>query len=131
MTTALTNHVLVWVKLTPILTGPTWHHYDGLMTLRRTNNLGAGAPNPKVSYFHRIGLLGRFGLVVAMSIYIYKSQRFQVLVSSLILEKTITKPLINSTFVLGLPEGPRYPVLTVIKELLRQFESWRVFFKTV
>ena len=38
-------------------------------------------------------------------------------------KKTITKPLINSTFNHGLPEGPSYPVLTIIKELLRQFES--------
>ena len=37
-------------------------------------------------------------------------------------KKTITKPLINSTFNHGLPEGPSYPVLAIIKELLRQFE---------
>ena len=36
---------------------------------------------------------------------------------------TITKPLINSTFNHGLHEGPCYTVLTIIKELLRQFES--------
>ena len=30
-------------------------------------------------------------------------------------KKTITKPVIDSTFNLCLPEGPRYPVLTIIK----------------
>jgi hypothetical protein len=38
-------------------------------------------------------------------------------------KKRITKPLINSTFKHGLHEGPSYTVLTIIKELLRQFES--------
>ena len=38
-------------------------------------------------------------------------------------KKTFTKPLMNSTFNHGLPEGPSYPVPTIIKELLRQFES--------
>ena len=38
-------------------------------------------------------------------------------------KKKITEPLINSTFNHGLPEGPSYPVLTIIKELWRQFES--------
>ena len=38
-------------------------------------------------------------------------------------KKTITKPLINSTFNHGLHEGSSYTVLTIIKELLRQFES--------
>ena len=38
-------------------------------------------------------------------------------------KKRITKPLINSTFNHGLHEGPSYTVLTIIKELLRQFES--------
>ena len=38
-------------------------------------------------------------------------------------KKTITKPLLNRTFNHGLPEGPIYPVLTIIKELLRPFES--------
>ena len=35
----------------------------------------------------------------------------------------ITKPLINSTFNHGMHEGPSYTVLTIITELLRQFES--------
>ena len=38
-------------------------------------------------------------------------------------KKTITKPLINRTFNHGLPEGPNFPMLTIIKELLKQFES--------
>ena len=37
--------------------------------------------------------------------------------------KTITKPLINSVFKHDLSEGPSYPVLTIIKEMLRHFES--------
>ena len=41
-------------------------------------------------------------------------------------KKTITKPLINSSFNSGLPKGPSYPVPTIIKELLRQFESLMV-----
>ena len=53
------------------------------------------------------------------------AQVFQVLVASLTWEKTITKPLINSTFSHGLPVGLSYPVLTIIRELLRQFKSWR------
>ena len=38
-------------------------------------------------------------------------------------KRTLTKPLINSTFNHSLPEGPSYPVLIIIKELLRQFKS--------
>ena len=36
---------------------------------------------------------------------------------------SIPKPLIYNTLYLGLPEGPSSPVLTILKELLRQFES--------
>ena len=39
-------------------------------------------------------------------------------------KKRITKPLINSTIDHGLHEGPSYTVLTIIKELLKQFKSW-------
>ena len=38
-------------------------------------------------------------------------------------KKRITKPLMNSTLDHGLHEGPSYTVLTIIKELLRQFKS--------
>ena len=34
-----------------------------------------------------------------------------------------TPGLLNTTFNHGLHEGPSYTVLTIIKELLRQFES--------
>ena len=43
----------------------------------------------------------------------------------LALPETINKPLINISFNLSMPEGPSYPVLTIIKELFRQFESLR------
>ena len=54
---------------------------------------------------------------------LYRHKCFKCWCLALPEKKTITKPLINSYFNLGLPEGPRYPVLTIIKELLRQFES--------
>ena len=57
-------------------------------------------------------------LSVALNTRALVSQVFQVLVASLVI-----KPLINSTFNHGLPEGPSHPVLTIIKELLTEFES--------
>ena len=53
------------------------------------------------------------------------TQVLKVLMATLPEKQLITKPLIDSTFNHGLPEGPSNSVLTIIKELLGQFVSRR------
>ena len=46
-------------------------------------------------------------------------------------KKTITKPLINRVLNIGLPEGPSYPVLTKIKDLMGQLKPEGVYLQTL